>query len=109
MVSTSEYQATVAAGMTEAQLQRAVTALAKQLGWRVFHVTWSPGTTPGWPDLVLIHPTKQRVVFRELKTARGRLSAAQLLWLGDLTAAGQDAGVWRPADLMAGTIRQELS
>jgi len=99
----------IADAMTEAQLQTSVTQLAKALGWRVFHVTWSPGTTPGWPDLVLIHPTKQRVVFRELKATRGRLSAAQLLWLRDLTAAGQDADVWRPADLMAGTIRTELS
>lgn len=109
MISTTTARQQIADAMTEAQLQTSVTKLAKALGWSVFHVRWSPGTTPGWPDLVLIHPVRKRTLFRELKTTTGRLSSAQVRWLGELSEAGNDSGVWRPADLMAGTIRTELS
>lgn len=37
-------------------------------------------------------------IFRELKTEKGYLSEAQVLWLAKLTAAGADADVWRPSD-----------
>jgi hypothetical protein len=102
------YNDQVARHMTEKQLQHQVGALARTHGWRIFHVTWSPGTTPGWPDCVLIHPQRQRVLYRELKTARGRLSPAQADWLDTLTRAGQDAAVWNTHDLINGTIEQEL-
>lgn len=103
-----EYDARIASTMTEKVLQRRVGELARAFGWRVFHVTWSPGTTPGWPDCVLIHPERQLIKYRELKTAKGVASAAQKSWLEDLTRAGADAGVWRTTDLIDGTIEQEL-
>jgi hypothetical protein len=49
------------------------------------------------------------VLFRELKTQRGRVTAEQREWLHALLAAGQDAGVWRPEDLLSGRIQRELT
>ncbi len=48
------------------------------------------------------------VLFRELKSAKGVLSPEQKVWLAALTAAGADAGVWKPADLASGRIEAEL-
>jgi hypothetical protein len=40
----------------------------------------------------------ERLLIRELKTARGKLSQAQEMWIGALAAAGVNVGVWRPGD-----------
>lgn len=92
--------------MTERGFQRAVTELLTLAGWR-WHAI-KPARTPdgkylvrqdgdpGWPDLVMVRG--ERLLFRELKTDAGRLTADQQLWLDALRAAGQDAGVWRPRD-----------
>jgi hypothetical protein len=105
----ADYDSLVAETMTEKKLQDLVGRLARAHGWHVFHVTWSPGTTPGWPDCVLVHPGQGRTLFRELKTARGRLSTRQREWLDVLTRAGHDAGVWTTHDLTDGTIAAELT
>lgn len=101
--------------MTEAQLQAAVLELARLLGWRVAHFrparTVTGWRTPvaadgaGFPDLCLV---RERVLFRELKAERGAPSSEQLAWLDALTAAGADAGIWRPSDWTAGLIEAEL-
>lgn len=55
-----------------------------------------PTGARGWPDLA---PARGGVLrFRELKSAKGRLAAAQQAWLQALQEAGRDAAVWRPAD-----------
>ena len=48
----------------------------------------------GFPDLVLAR--KDRVMFVEVKSARGRLGKNQAAWFGVLTAAGADARVVYP-------------
>lgn len=50
----------------------------------------------GFPDLVLVHPQRRLVLFRELKAGRGVISDRQADWINDLRAAGADAGVWHP-------------
>ena len=95
--------------MTEAELQSAVLDLAALFGWKVAHFrparTAHGWRTPvsadgaGWPDLVLVHPDRGLVLFRELKADRGRLTLEQQAWQQWLTAAGQDFAVWRPEDL----------
>ena len=107
-MDTNAYNEHIATRMTEKTLQAQVGAIARAHGWRTFHVTWSPGTTPGWPDLVLIHPERRLTLFRELKTLRGRLSDAQKSWLTDLTRTGHNAAVWNTHDLITGPIEQEL-
>ena len=68
---------------TERDFQRAVMELAELSGWETLHVrtsmqqgrymTATTGTmAKGWPDLVLIHPKRRRLLFVELKGARGR-------------------------------------
>lgn len=82
--------------LTEAQFQRKVIDLAKLLGWQIYHPRISQFSVAGWPDLVLV---RDRVLFRELKNDVGQTTPEQDRWLASLTAAGADAGVWRPADM----------
>jgi len=47
------------------------------------------GTSPGFPDLVFFHPTRNHHGLAiELKTATGRATSSQLEWLDRLAAAG---------------------
>ena len=83
--------------MTEKEFQKDVIDLARQLGWEVYHCYNSRlVTSKGFPDLVLAHPIG-RVVFAELKTAKGRVSREQKRWIWMLKKAGLDARVWRPS------------
>ncbi len=93
--------------MTEAALLQAVRDLAKLQGWSTYHTWRSDRSEPGFPDLVLMRPPQ--LLFRELKSERGRLKSEQRRWLDELAACGQDVGVWRPADLRGGRIAAELS
>jgi hypothetical protein len=93
--------------LTEKQLQAAVMKLAKLRGFEVFHPAVSQFSAAGWPDLVLSRP--DRTLFRELKSAKGKLTAAQEGWLDRLRLSGLDADVWRPADLASGRIAHELA
>lgn len=86
--------------MSEAQFQAAVLELGRKMGWRVYHVPDSRRVTEkGFPDLAMISERQSRVVFAELKTARGKLTPEQVVWLRTLAAAGVETAVWRPADL----------
>lgn len=86
--------------MTEAEFQAAVVDLARRLGWVVYHVPDSRRVTArGCPDLVMIHERQRRLIFAELKSAKGRLSEEQALWLRVLKTAGVEAYLWRPTDL----------
>jgi hypothetical protein len=80
---------------TEKGFQQSVIQLARLLGWRVHFVRNSIGSPGGWPDLTLC---KDRLIFRELKTDRGRLTLEQEEWGDLLTRAGLDWAVWRPSD-----------
>jgi hypothetical protein len=89
----------------EADWQRVVVDAAHAFGWRVAHfrpaLTEKGWRTPveadgkGWPDLVLV---RDRVIYAELKSKTGRLSADQVEWVRRLERAGQECYVWRPGD-----------
>jgi hypothetical protein len=81
--------------MTEAQWQTVVLDLARTLGWMTYHTHDSRRSNPGFPDLVLV---RDRVIFAELKTERGKLTDDQWSWLATLRAAGAEMWVWRPSD-----------
>jgi hypothetical protein len=92
--------------MTEDQLQMSVVQLAGLCGWEWFHDEDSRRNRAGLPDLILVRG--HRLLWRELKTTTGRVRPDQKRWIALLQAAGEDAGVWRPAQWFDGTIRKEL-
>jgi hypothetical protein len=83
--------------LSEAAFMRQVIQLAVLYGWLPYHTFDSRRSQPGFPDVVLVHRKRGLCLYRELKSDTGRLSPAQQDWLAALTAAGQDAAVWRPS------------
>lgn len=89
----------------EDDFQAAVIELARYSGWRVAHFrsveTPSGHRTPvaadgvGYPDLTLV---RERTIWVELKSARGRRTEEQRAWGDALEAAGAEYHVWRPDD-----------
>jgi hypothetical protein len=103
--------------MTEDQLLRTVLEMARLFGITTAHFrpalsqsgrwhTAVAGDGKGFPDLVLVG--SGGILFRELKTDKGRLKPEQVTWLRILKAAPADAEIWRPADLHSGRIEAEL-
>ncbi|MCR4338797.1 MAG: VRR-NUC domain-containing protein [Gemmatimonadaceae bacterium] len=87
---------TTLADLPEKEWQAQVVQLARTLGWRHFHAYRSTKSPAGFPDLTLV---RERIIFVELKTERGKLTDAQKDWIEALLHAGAEAYVWRPADL----------
>lgn len=95
----------VAPQQSERQFQAAVMEYARLQGWRLAHFHDSrrqvggqlvgDADAAGFPDLVL---ARERLLIRELKTDRGRLTPQQMEWLSALDRAGVDADVWRPSE-----------
>lgn len=83
-----------------------VRKLIRDLGLLGYHTKDSRGSREGYPDWTIVG---HRVLFRELKREGKDATAAQAVWLAKLTAAGEDADVWRPSDLYSGRIGQELA
>ena len=114
------YHKAVAAEMPERELEDGVLALALGLGYRRYHAlparskdgerwrTHQRGEV-GFPDLHLVHTKTGAVAVFELKTAKGVVTEAQQEWL-DAYALNPhiDSGVWRPMDLLDGTIGELL-
>lgn len=95
--------------MYEKPFQTRVIQLAKFHGFElVYHTHNSQRSVPGFPDLVMVSTRSKRVLYRELKRTVGKVTGDQQSWLDALAVAGQDAGVWRPADLLNGRIVSEL-
>ena len=90
------------AAMSEKDLQRHVVALARVLGYLVFHPWDSRRSEWGFPDLTLAR--RGVVLFAELKSATGRLTPAQEAWAAELP----NWHLWRPDDLLSGEIEKAL-
>ena len=83
--------------MLEKDFLQSVRDMARLSGWMAYHTHRSDRSEPGFPDLVLCRPP--RVVFAELKTEKGKVSACQKLWLDNLRKCeGMDVFLWRPSD-----------
>ena len=86
--------------VSEATFQRQVIELAKTLGWLVYHPLLSKWSEPGWPDLAMVRPP--RLILAELKGEKGKLTLAQMAWLGKLSQCeGIEVYSWWPRDLEA--------
>ena len=83
--------------MSERELQDAIIETANVCGWLVYH-TWRSDHSPsGFPDLTLVRAG--RLIFAELKSAKGKLTVNQRQWVRALERAGQEVYVWYPQDL----------
>lgn len=91
--------------VSEADLQAAVLDLAALLGVWAWHDNDPRRNRAGLPDLLLVG---NRLAYRELKSATGRLRPEQVDVLYRLQAAGVDVGVWRPEDLRTGRVLAEM-
>jgi hypothetical protein len=80
---------------SEKQFMAEVMKLLKEHRWRTYHTHDSRKSNAGFPDIVAVRG--RRVLWIELKTEEGRVSAAQQNWIDDLVAAGQKAFVLRPS------------
>ena len=118
-MTADEYRRTAAADMSEAVLQQRVQELATMLGWWWWHApdnrpirtktgrTYVQNVRAGWPDLVLLRGP--HMLLAELKTQSGRLSPDQREVHTRLAATGHAVHVWRPLDLLDGTIAAVLT
>lgn len=85
---------------TEASFQRRVTDLANENGWEWFHSPNMQLSNPGWPDLALLHPVWHRVAIWELKSAIGKPTLMQEMWIYTLQTVCDhiDSNFLRPSD-----------
>lgn len=90
----TEARAAIARQLSERAFQAMVCELAGHLGYLVYHTHDSRRSQPGFPDTVMVR--RQRVIYAELKSMRGRLRPEQRVWIDALRAAGQDVYLWRP-------------
>lgn len=112
----------LAAAVSEDHLVRNTVALAAALGWLIHHCRpahtdkgWRTPIqgTAGFPDLIAVRRDWQ--VVAECKTQRGRLTTTQVGWQNAYQQLAATPGsrvlyfVWRPADLIDGTIRAILT
>jgi hypothetical protein len=88
----------VSLAISERHLTTYVRDVAQACGWRRYHTWLSKHSPAGFPDEVLVRGG--RLVFAELKSAKGKLSADQEAWLEELRAVpGIEIYVWRPEDM----------
>jgi hypothetical protein len=92
--------------ISETELQERIRTMCKQLGLAVQHIydarrCW----LVGYPDLTILGTS---IIWRELKRQGEGPTPAQRKVGSLITAAGGDWAVWRPADLLDGTIVRQL-
>lgn len=92
--------------LTESVFQRQVLNLSRSFGWEDYHTTFSLGSKPGFPDLILWHPERKLFLFVEIKTETGKLQDNQHERLLSLYAAAKNnkaenvkVYLWRPKDI----------
>jgi hypothetical protein len=81
---------------SEKEWQRAICNRADWLGWHWYHTHDSRRSPAGFPDLVLVR--RDRLIFAELKTDKGRVRPPQHHWLQLLEQTMSEVYVWRPRD-----------
>lgn len=106
MVSSADYRQMLAKSIPEEALQEQVRQMAVTLGWLYYHTHNSRHSPAGFPDCVLLK--EERLVFAELKRWDKFPTQPQVIWLDALGKVSQEVYVWRPQDLLDGTIERIL-
>lgn len=87
--------------MTEDELLDGITGALTAGGWLWHHVRRSDRAltmgTPGFPDIVAVHPDRKLVFVAELKADVGRLEPGQAEWLEGFMGTGVDVRLVRPS------------
>lgn len=94
--------------MAEAELQSAIVELLGFLKYDWYHTRDSRGSNAGFPDLTVWGGRHNRLLFAELKTQKGKISAQQADTLRGLANAGQHVYIWRPYDWITGSVERIL-
>ncbi len=81
--------------LSEARFQAQVVTLARLLGWVAWHCVMPKRSAAGLPDLLLL---RDRALWFELKSERGRLRPEQIAFIARLKDAGQEVHVLKPSD-----------
>ena len=86
--------------ITEKHLQELVRKSALLLGYKYFHVWNSMHSPKGFPDICMVRPKDGRLIFLELKSAKGKVTPEQQEWIDALgkVAESVEVRVVRPAD-----------
>jgi hypothetical protein len=83
--------------ISERAFQSQIIDLFRLYGWETFSLPDSRRvTSSGYPDLTLMHPESNWLVFAELKIDGGKISKRQRVWLDGLIDAGQNVYEWWP-------------
>lgn len=106
-ISRDEFVAMESAAMPERRLQTVVEEALKRYGWTYYHTYDSRRSNRGLPDIIALRG--RRLIWRELKDMKGRLTTEQKQWKLALETAGQDWGLWRPDQWFRGDILKEIS
>ena len=109
----AQYRARIARQMGETGkdgLQAEVAAICARLGLFCYHVPDSRKLKgmAGFPDCWILNMRTGRVLYAELKSQSGDQSSEQKAIAYALAAGGHDYVLWRPSDLMDGTIGAAL-
>lgn len=105
-VTADEYTQMQIMAMKEATLEENVRQACKVLGLMRYHTYRSTKSPAGFVDDVIVG---KWVMWRELKTQKGKLSPAQAQWMAQLAATGADVSIWRPSAWFSGQIMSELT
>lgn len=82
--------------ISEKYFRKQVLQLCKMFGWS-YYFTWNSIRSPrGFPDLVL---ARERVIFVELKSEKGKLTELQEDWQAILKKAKVEVYIWKPNQL----------
>ncbi len=106
--------ATIAENISEKQLLSTVIDLLRFKGWMAYTVfeaeIYARRSDKGYPDITAVRTDGLgAILFIELKSQRGRISADQQRWAEALrNNTGAIYYLWRPSDLLDGTIEQIL-
>jgi hypothetical protein len=90
---------TLAPEAPEDALRGRLQSLCATTGWLYYHALKSKGSTPGWPDVALVHPDGGPLYLWELKREDEQVSGAQQRWLDALAKVTRvEVAVMRPRD-----------